>query len=79
MQRNINYGYRPTHDHDMDDDMDVQDPPIQGYYCTCKSGARILGTCAHIANVLWYIGYARHEQHSVPFIESPPCYLRCSE
>nr|XP_012217696.1 PREDICTED: uncharacterized protein LOC105669368 [Linepithema humile] len=36
--------YRPTNDHDMDDGMDVQDGPhIQGYYCTCKSGARTLG------------------------------------
>jgi len=44
--------YRPTNNHNMDDGMDVQDGPhIQGYYCTCKSGARTLGTCAHIASV----------------------------
>lgn len=35
--------------------------PIVGYYCTCKSGARTLGTCAHIASVLSYLGYAKHE------------------
>lgn len=51
-------------DHKIDDEMEVQDdPPILDYYCTCKSGARTLGTCAHIASVLWYIGYARHEQN----------------
>lgn len=35
--------------------------PILGHYCTCKSGARTLGSCAHIASVLWYLGFARHE------------------
>lgn len=35
--------------------------PITGTYCTCKSGARTLGVCAHVACVLWYLGYARHE------------------
>ena len=36
---------------------------IQGYYCTCQSGARTLSTCAHVASVLWYLGYARHQQN----------------
>lgn len=35
--------------------------PIQSYYCTCKSGARTLGMCAHVASILWYLGYARHQ------------------
>lgn len=34
--------------------------PIEAYYCTCKTGARTVGTCAHIASVLWYLGNARH-------------------
>jgi hypothetical protein len=47
--------------------MDVQDDsPIQGYYYTCKSGARTLGICAHITSVLWFIGYARHEHVRYP-------------
>lgn len=33
-----------------------------GYYCTCITGARTLGTCAHIASILWYLGFARHQQ-----------------
>lgn len=35
--------------------------PITGYYCTCKSGARTVGTCSHVASVLWFLGYSRHE------------------
>lgn len=34
--------------------------PITGYYCTCQVGSRTLGSCAHVASVLWYLGYARH-------------------
>ncbi|XP_021339896.1 uncharacterized protein LOC110441121 [Mizuhopecten yessoensis] len=35
--------------------------PISGWYCTCKVGARVVGCCAHVASVLWYIGYQRHQ------------------
>lgn len=41
---------------------DVQLDPITGTYCTCKVGARTLGVCAHVASVIWYLGYARHQQ-----------------
>lgn len=54
--------YRPIHDNEMDDGMqDDELILIQGYYCTCKVGARTIGTCAHIASVLWFLGYARHQ------------------
>ncbi len=36
------------------------DNPIKDHYCQCKSGARNLGCCSHVATVLWYIGYACH-------------------
>ncbi|KMQ87059.1 hypothetical protein RF55_13772 [Lasius niger] len=44
-------------------DVDNREDPIIGYYCTCKTGARTLGTCTHVASILWYMGYARHEQN----------------
>ncbi|KAL1488612.1 hypothetical protein ABEB36_014415 [Hypothenemus hampei] len=53
---------------DVDEEVAEQDGgdvfagPISGYYCTCKSGTRTLGTCAHIASILWFLGYARHQQ-----------------
>lgn len=34
--------------------------PIQGWYCKCKNGSRVVGCCAHISSVLWYLGYYRH-------------------
>lgn len=40
----------------------VQNHPIRGYYCTCRTGARTLGTCVHITSVLWYLGFARHQE-----------------
>lgn len=43
------------------DNIDDEREAIFGYYCTCKSGARTVGTCAHVTSVLWYLGYARHQ------------------
>ncbi|KAJ8688486.1 hypothetical protein QAD02_024281 [Eretmocerus hayati] len=37
------------------------DEDILAYYCTCRAGARTLGTCAHVASVLWFLGHARHQ------------------
>jgi len=34
--------------------------PIKGWYCQCKNRAGVIGCCAHIASVLWYLGYFRH-------------------
>ncbi len=33
---------------------------IPGWVCSCKCGLRTLGCCAHIASVIWYLAYARH-------------------
>ncbi|OXU19449.1 hypothetical protein TSAR_011578 [Trichomalopsis sarcophagae] len=45
----------------MDDE--GEDQIILGYYCTCKAGARTLGCCAHVASILWFLGWARHQQN----------------
>eukprot|EP00105_Crassostrea_gigas_P036908 XP_019921056.1 PREDICTED: uncharacterized protein LOC105324184 [Crassostrea gigas] len=29
---------------------------VIGWYCRCRAGARVVGMCAHIAAVLWYLG-----------------------
>lgn len=34
--------------------------PIKEWYCQCKNGARVVGCCAHISSVLWYLGLYRH-------------------
>lgn len=39
---------------------------ICGWYCTCKCGARIVGCCAHVSSVLWFLGWKRH-QSDEPF------------
>ena len=35
--------------------------PIQGWYCTCPIGARVLDCCSHTAALLWYLGVRRAE------------------
>lgn len=41
-------------------DENDNDDPIKDHYCQCKSGARMIGCCGHVATVLWYLSYARH-------------------
>lgn len=36
---------------------------IEHYYCSCKSGKRTVGCCAHILVIIWYLGYARYEDY----------------
>ncbi|CAF1271974.1 unnamed protein product, partial [Didymodactylos carnosus] len=33
-----------------------QQQPIQGWYCTCTVGSRVIGCCNHIAALLWHLG-----------------------
>jgi hypothetical protein len=35
--------------------------PINGWYCTCTSGRRDVGCCAHVAAPLWHLGVCRAE------------------
>ncbi|CAL8071538.1 unnamed protein product [Orchesella dallaii] len=40
---------------------------IRAWYCNCKAGARVLGCCAHVTSVLWYLGFARY----LPILKLP--------
>ena len=32
---------------------------VLGWYCTCPAGARVVGCCAHVASIVWYLSFAR--------------------
>ena len=34
---------------------------VLDWFCTCKTGARTIGCCAHVACVVWWLGYGRHQ------------------
>lgn len=34
---------------------------IAQYYCTCLTGRRTIGSCAHVVSIVWYLGAGRHE------------------
>jgi hypothetical protein len=38
---------------------------ILGWYCTCKVGARVVGCCAHISSLMWYLAYARYNSNEL--------------
>ncbi len=40
---------------------------ITGWYCKCPNGSRVVGCCAHIASVMYYLAFARYNpQHLQP-------------
>ena len=41
--------------------VEYNDYSVRGWYCQCRAGARVVGTCAHISSVIWYLGFARHK------------------
>ena len=41
---------------------------INSWYCQCKVVARTVGCCAHVASVLWYLGYYQYND-----LETRPC------
>ena len=32
---------------------------VLAWYCRCRAGARTVGTCLHIAAIIWYLGQSR--------------------
>ncbi|XP_053378556.1 uncharacterized protein LOC123541039 [Mercenaria mercenaria] len=33
---------------------------VTAWYCKCRAGARVVGVCAHVAAIVWYLSYARY-------------------
>ena len=33
---------------------------ILGWYCTCSNGSRVVGCCAHVASIIYYLAFARY-------------------
>jgi len=44
----------------VDEEKDGVDS-ISGYSCTCPNGLWTVSCCAHVATVLWYLGFGRHQ------------------
>ncbi|XP_069130365.1 uncharacterized protein [Argopecten irradians] len=49
---------------------------VKSWYWQCQAGARVVGTCCHIATVLWYLGYARHSVDILPSVQNWSKYLQ---
>lgn len=42
---------------------------VISWYCKCRTGSRVVGMCAHVASVIWYLAYARN-------LNQPFCYVK---
>ncbi|XP_078340851.1 uncharacterized protein LOC111112081 [Crassostrea virginica] len=38
------------------------DGVVNGWYCKCKAGTRVVGMCGHISCIVWYLSYGRHQE-----------------
>ena len=47
---------------DNENDID----PVKSWYCQCKAGEGVVGCCAHVSSVVWYLGLARHLEQPLP-------------
>lgn len=41
---------------------------ITQYYCTCLSGRRTIGSCAHVTSIIWFLGQGRLNGFHLPAI-----------
>lgn len=41
------------------------DSSVTAWYCRCRTGARVVGVCSHIAAVIWFLGYAQRNEQGV--------------
>ena len=37
---------------------------VQAWYCKCRAGARTVGSCSHVAAIIWYLGQSRFTRDS---------------
>lgn len=44
---------------------------IEDYYCSCIHGRRTIGCCAHIASMVYFLSWARHQEQ----IDAPAMFL----
>ena len=45
--------------------------------CTCPAGVRVVGCCAHVASILWYLSFARF--HPEQLKQESSYFLNTSE
>lgn len=38
---------------------------VKEHYCSCYHGNRTLGSCAHVISVMYYLGWARHNEREL--------------
>lgn len=36
---------------------------IKSWFCKCKVGFRVVGMCAHITSVIWFLSYAKYKDN----------------
>ncbi|CAC5378408.1 unnamed protein product [Mytilus coruscus] len=40
--------------------IEYSESDVNSWYCTCRAGARVVGVCAHVTAIIWYLSSARN-------------------
>jgi hypothetical protein len=48
---------------------------VLSWYCICRAGARVVGVCAHIAAIIWYLSGARDRDRTAFGVPDWSTYL----
>jgi hypothetical protein len=49
---------------------------VKSWYCRCRTGSRVVGMCAHVTSVVWYLGFARHASQPFCYVKDWTQYLK---
>ena len=52
---------------------------VEAYYCDCRSGARTIGTCAHVASIIWYLSIGKYDKNFKDKMYSTEFYSYCKD
>ena len=64
---------------ETDDKYRKSSKAIQRWVCSCQSGRRIAGCCAHVATVLYYLCYAKYTETIPPASQLNSIFVNISE
>ena len=64
--------------------VEYSESKVKGWCCQCPRGNGIIGCCSHVAGLMWYLAFARHDPHllvqrSATYVELIDDALDCSD
>ena len=43
--------------------VEYSESKVKGWYCQCPRGNGVIGCCSHLAGLIWYLAFTRHDRY----------------